>query len=57
MATKDQGFMEPQQTAARYDQLAGWWQTQHQNSSYGIWSIPRKSCVYYCPKTTTAPFL
>lgn len=33
--------MEPQQTAARYDQLAGWWQTQHQNSSYGIAALDR----------------
>jgi predicted TPR repeat methyltransferase len=41
MATKDQGFMEPQQTAARYDQLAGWWQSQHQNSSYGLAALKR----------------
>lgn len=33
--------MEPQQTAARYDQLAGWWQRQNQASSYGIAALER----------------
>lgn len=27
--------MEPKDTAARYNQIAQWWQTQHQNSLYG----------------------
>lgn len=33
--------MEPQNTATRYDQIAQWWQTQHQNSSYGISQLER----------------
>jgi SAM-dependent methyltransferase len=28
--------MEPLDTAARYDQIAQWWQTEHRDSSYGI---------------------
>lgn len=33
--------MKPAQTAAHYDQLAGWWQTEHQASSYGIAALER----------------
>ncbi len=33
--------MEPAQTAANYDQLAGWWQSQHQASTYGIAALER----------------
>ncbi|MBD1843830.1 class I SAM-dependent methyltransferase [Cyanobacteria bacterium FACHB-63] len=28
--------MLPEETAARYDRIAQWWQIQHQNSQYGI---------------------
>lgn len=28
--------MEPKDTAARYDRIAQWWQTEHQNSPYAI---------------------
>jgi hypothetical protein len=28
--------MHPKDTAARYDRIAQWWQTQHQDSLYGI---------------------
>lgn len=33
--------MEPAQTAAHYDQLADWWQSQHQASSYGLSALER----------------
>lgn len=33
--------MHPEETAAHYDHLAQWWQTQHQNSSYGIAQLER----------------
>lgn len=33
--------MEPNDTATRYDQIAQWWQTQHQDSSYGIAQLER----------------
>jgi trans-aconitate methyltransferase len=28
--------MHPEDTAARYDRIAQWWQTQHQDSLYGV---------------------
>jgi 2-polyprenyl-3-methyl-5-hydroxy-6-metoxy-1,4-benzoquinol methylase len=33
--------MNPEDTATRYDRLAQWWQTRHQNSSYGIAQLER----------------
>lgn len=33
--------MEPAQTAAHYDQLAGWWQSNHQASAYGLSALER----------------
>jgi len=33
--------MEPDDIAARYDQIAQWWQTQHQDSPYGIAQLER----------------
>jgi trans-aconitate methyltransferase len=33
--------MHPEETASRYDRLAQWWQTRHQNSSYGIAQLER----------------
>ncbi|NEQ18609.1 MAG: class I SAM-dependent methyltransferase, partial [Microcoleus sp. SIO2G3] len=33
--------MEPNDMAARYDQIARWWQTQHQDSQYGIAQLER----------------
>lgn len=33
--------MQPEDTALRYDRLAQWWQTQHQNSRYGIAQLER----------------
>ncbi|PZO39373.1 MAG: class I SAM-dependent methyltransferase [Pseudanabaena frigida] len=33
--------MEPKNTAARYNRIAQWWQTEHQNSSYGITQLER----------------
>lgn len=33
--------MHPEDTATRYDRIAQWWQTQHQNSLYGIASLER----------------
>lgn len=33
--------MDPQQTATHYDQLACWWQTELQNSTYGIAALTR----------------
>ena len=33
--------MHPQETAARYDNIAQWWQTQHQDSQYGLRQLER----------------
>lgn len=33
--------MEPNDTAVRYDQIAQWWQTEHQDSLYGIAQLER----------------
>lgn len=33
--------MNPDETATRYDQIAQWWQTQHQDSTYGITALER----------------
>jgi 2-polyprenyl-3-methyl-5-hydroxy-6-metoxy-1,4-benzoquinol methylase len=33
--------MHPEETANRYDRIAQWWQTRHQNSSYGIAQLER----------------
>jgi SAM-dependent methyltransferase len=33
--------MDPIDTAARYNQIAQWWQTEHQNSPYGIAQLKR----------------
>lgn len=33
--------MHPDNTAARYDRIAQWWQTQHQESLYGITQLER----------------
>jgi SAM-dependent methyltransferase len=33
--------MNPKDTAARYDQIAQWWQTEHKNSSYGVAQLER----------------
>ena len=33
--------MEPNDIAARYDQIAQWWQTEHQDSPYGIAQLER----------------
>ncbi len=33
--------MEPNDTAARYDQIARWWQSEHQDSRYGIAQLER----------------
>lgn len=33
--------MEPKETSARYDRIAQWWQTQHQDSTYGIAQLER----------------
>ncbi|MEA5467210.1 class I SAM-dependent DNA methyltransferase [Leptothoe sp. PORK10 BA2] len=33
--------MHPEHTAARYDRIAQWWQTQHQASLYGIPQLER----------------
>lgn len=33
--------MEPNETANRYDQIAQWWQTQHQDSAYGVAQLER----------------
>ena len=33
--------MEPKETALHYDQLADWWQSQHQTSSYGLAALAR----------------
>ena len=33
--------MEPNDTSARYDRIAQWWQTEHQHSTYGIAQLER----------------
>lgn len=33
--------MDPQKTAAGYDQIAQWWQTQHQASRYGVAALEK----------------
>ncbi len=33
--------MHPDDTAIRYDRIAEWWQTQHQNSLYGVAQLER----------------
>lgn len=33
--------MEPNDTSARYDKIAQWWQTEHQDSTYGIVQLER----------------
>lgn len=33
--------MEPKETALHYDQLAAWWQSQHQTSAYGLVALDR----------------
>jgi SAM-dependent methyltransferase len=33
--------MEPNDTSTRYDQIAQWWQTQHQDSTYGVAQLER----------------
>lgn len=33
--------MEPKETALHYDQLAAWWQAQHQTSTYGLAALER----------------
>lgn len=33
--------MEPNDTSARYDRIAQWWQTEHQDSTYGIAQLER----------------
>lgn len=43
--------MHPEETAARYDRIAHWWQTQHQNSLYGIAQLER--AIKFAPKPVT----
>ncbi len=33
--------MQPNDTAARYDQIAQWWQINHQDSQYAIAQLER----------------
>jgi SAM-dependent methyltransferase len=40
--------MHPEDTAARYDRIAQWWQTQHQYSLYGIAQLER--AIKFAPK-------
>ncbi|HEY9736440.1 MAG TPA: class I SAM-dependent methyltransferase [Trichocoleus sp.] len=40
--------MDPEDTAARYDQLAQWWQADHQKSLYGISQLER--AIKFVPK-------
>lgn len=44
--------MHPNDTAARYDRIAQWWQTQHQDSSYGIAQLER--AIQFASKRHTA---
>ena len=40
--------MHPEDTASRYDRIAQWWQTQHQDSLYGVAQLKR--AIKYTPK-------
>jgi SAM-dependent methyltransferase len=40
--------MQPEDTADRYDHIAQWWQTQHQDSLYGIAQLER--AIKFTPK-------
>ena len=40
--------MHPKDTATRYDRIARWWQTQHQDSIYGIAQLER--AIKFTPK-------
>lgn len=40
--------MHPEDTAARYDRIAQWWQTHHQDSLYGIAQLER--AIKFAPK-------
>ncbi len=40
--------MHPEDTAARYDRIAQWWQTQHQDSLYGVAQLER--AIKFAPK-------
>jgi predicted TPR repeat methyltransferase len=40
--------MHPEDTAARYDRVAKWWQIQHQDSSYGVAQLER--AIKFVPK-------
>lgn len=40
--------MHPEDTADRYDHIAQWWQTQHQDSLYGIAQLER--AIKFTPK-------
>jgi SAM-dependent methyltransferase len=44
--------MHPQDTAARYDRIAQWWQTQHQDSLYGVAQLER--AIQFIPKKQLA---
>ncbi len=44
--------MHPEDTAARYDRIAQWWQTQHQDSLYGVAQLER--AIKYTPKNHLA---
>jgi SAM-dependent methyltransferase len=44
--------MHPEDTAARYDRIAQWWQIQHQNSCYGIPALER--AIQFTPKKQIA---
>ncbi|MGF1498769.1 MAG: class I SAM-dependent methyltransferase [Elainellaceae cyanobacterium] len=44
--------MDPEETATRYDRIAGWWQTQHQNSLYGIAQLER--AIQFVPERQLA---
>jgi trans-aconitate methyltransferase len=40
--------MHPEDTASRYDRIAQWWQTQHQDSLYGIAQL--KQAIKFTPE-------
>lgn len=44
--------MHPEDTSVRYDCIAQWWQTQHQNSLYGIAQLER--AIKFTPKKQLA---
>jgi SAM-dependent methyltransferase len=44
--------MHPEDIAARYDRIARWWQTQHQDSLYGIAQLER--AIKFTPKKQLA---